>query len=117
MKLSSIIFAVVTAEQKKVPPRHPIQRLHRLTEFSREILNDWFDFLPSKDAWVRKFAKNAERMERNFQRGNQRCGHYHEDEPHGSQLTSVRKAPFDFECIFYGQNYEWLKIERNGKYH
>ena len=84
MKLSTIIFAVAAAEDKKVPPRHPLQRLQRLTEFSEEILNEWFSFLPSKDNWINKFANNAERMERNFNRGNQRCGFYDENQlPHG----------------------------------
>ena len=55
-----------------------------MTEFTEEILNQWFTFLPSKDAWIGKFANNAERMARNFNRGNQRCGFYDEDQlPHG----------------------------------
>merc|ERR1711937_1044605 len=85
MKFSpALLFAVATADDKKVPPRHPLQRLTRLTEFTQEIMNDWFNFLPSKDAWIQKFANNAVRMERNFNRGNQRCGFYDEEQlPHG----------------------------------
>merc|ERR1712035_61291 len=85
MKFSpALLLAVASADDKKVPPRHPLQRLERLTEFSAELLNDWYSWLPSKDAWVAKFANNAERMERNFNRGNQRCGYYDEDNlPHG----------------------------------
>ena len=85
MKFSpALLFAIASADDKKVPPRHPLQRLNRLTEFTEEILNQWFTFLPSKDKWIEKFANNAERMERNFNRGNQRCGFYDEDqEPHG----------------------------------
>ena len=87
MKLSSaVIVAVVTAQndEKKVPPRHPLQRLNRLTEFAEEIMNEHFDFLPSQDAWINKFKKNSERMGRNFERGNQRCGYYDEAQlPHG----------------------------------
>merc|ERR1712187_733091 len=85
MKFSTaVLVAVASAEDKKVPPRHPLQRLAKLTEFSAEILNEWYTFLPSKDNWVAKFANNAERIERNFNRGNQRCGYYDEDNlPHG----------------------------------
>ena len=88
MKLSSAvsIFAVASAQndEKKVPPRHPLQRLNRLTEFAEEIMNEHFDFLPSQDAWINKFKKNSERMGRNFERGNQRCGYYDETQlPHG----------------------------------
>merc|ERR1712176_802867 len=71
-------------DEKKVPPRHPLQRLNRLVEFTEEIMTDWFSFLPSQQAWIDKFATNAERMERNFNRGNQRCGFYDENQlPHG----------------------------------
>merc|ERR1712176_604282 len=85
MKFSTaVLMGAAVAADKKVPPRHPLQRLARLTEFSAEILNDWYGFLPSKDAWIQKFANNAERMERNFNRGNQRCGFYDENQlPHG----------------------------------
>ena len=87
MKLSSaVIVAVATAQndEKKVPPRHPLQRLNRLTEFAEEIMNEHFDFLPSQDTWINKFKKNSERMGRNFERGNQRCGYYDEAQlPHG----------------------------------
>ena len=87
MKLSSaVIVAVATAQndEKKVPPRHPLQRLNRLTEFAEEIMNEHFDFLPSQVSWINKFKKNSERMGRNFERGNQRCGYYDEAQlPHG----------------------------------
>ena len=87
MKLSSaVIVAVATAQndEKKVPPRHPLQRLNRLTQFAEEIMVTHFDWLPSKEAWINKFNKNSERMGRNFERGNQRCGYYDEAQlPHG----------------------------------
>ena len=87
MKLSSaVIIAVASAQndEKKVPPRHPMQRLNRLTEFAEEIMNEHFDFLPSQTAWINKFKKNSDRMGRNFERGNQRCGYYDETQlPHG----------------------------------
>ena len=92
MKFSpALLFAVAAAEDKKVPPRHPLQRLNKLVEFSEEILNEWYTFLPSKDSWVAKFAANAERMERNFNRGNQRCGYYDESSEHGGPAAAERK--------------------------
>ena len=99
MKFSAaLLFAVAAAEDKKVPPRHPLQRLARLTEFSEEILNEWFSFLPSKDAWINKFANNADRMERNFNRGNQRCGFYDEDQlPHGGPERKRRELDDEFD--------------------
>merc|ERR1712050_44088 len=79
MKFSAAVLATVAVAQdgdRKVPPRHPLQRLNRLVEFSHELLDDWYTWLPSQDSWKGKFERNAERMERNFERGNQRCGFY-----------------------------------------
>merc|ERR1712156_121835 len=93
MKFSpALLFAVAVADDKKVPPRHPLQRLNRLTEFTEEMLTQWFNFLPSQQAWIEKFANNAERMERNFNRGNQRCGFYDADQlPHGGPAERKRR--------------------------
>ena len=76
MKIAAFLAVATHAQDddRKVPPRHPLQRLSRLVEFSEELLNDWYSWLPSQQAWKDKFAANAERMERNFERGNQRCG-------------------------------------------
>ena len=41
MKLSSVVAVSVLADEKKVPPRHPLQRLNKLVEFSEEIMIDW----------------------------------------------------------------------------
>jgi len=93
MKFSAAILATVAlAEEKKVPPRHPLQRLNKLTQFSEEILSDWFGFLPSQQKWIEKFARNAGRMEQNFNRGNQRCGFYDENQlPHGGPEARKRR--------------------------
>merc|ERR1712025_847796 len=90
MKLSvAFLAAIAQADEKKVPPRHPLQRLNRLVQFSAELLDDWYGFLPSQEKWKKKFATNAARMEKNFQRGNQRCGYYDEDNlPHGGPPES-----------------------------
>merc|ERR1712113_266370 len=96
MKLSlATLAAVATADDRKVPPRHPLQRLNRLVEFSHELLDDWYTWLPSQANWKGKFERNAERMERNFERGNQRCGFYDENQlPHGGP-SERRKREID----------------------
>ena len=77
MKLSTICLAgLASATEKKVPPRHPLQRVNRLVQFTSEILNSGaFNNKSEKwiENWERKFANNARRMEKNFSRGNQRC--------------------------------------------
>ena len=93
MKLTVALLATIATadEDKKVPPRHPLQRLEKLKFFGEEILNEWFEFMPRKDNWVRKFKANADRMARNFQRGEQRCGHYDENQlPHGGPARKRR---------------------------
>ena len=82
MKLSIILLAgFVSADEKKVPPRHPIQRIDRLVQFSDEILHSGAFYNKPKnwiDKWTKKFSRNADRMKTNFNRGNQRCGFYDE---------------------------------------
>merc|ERR1712167_220545 len=103
MKISgAVLFALASADDRKVPPRHGLQRLSRLTEFAEELLLDWYSFLPSQAKWINKFANNAARMERNFERGNQRCGHYNEDQlPHGGPADRKRRS-----------NDEWDRYDR-----
>ena len=92
MKIStSILFALATADDKKVPPRHPLQRLERLNQFTEELMSTWFNFLPSQQKWILKFRTNGERMAKNFQRGKQRCGHYDDEQfPHGGPARKRR---------------------------
>ena len=101
MKISpAVIVAVASAQQgeKKVPPRHPLQRLNRLVEFTAEIMTDHFPFLPSQQAWIAKFEKNAGRMARNFERGNQRCGFYDEEQmPHGGPSDDRKRREADVD--------------------
>ena len=82
MKLSTIFLAgIVSGDEKKVPPRHPLQRLNRLVQFSDEILNSGaFNNKSNQwiERWSTKFSNNADRMKKNFKRGNQRCGFYDE---------------------------------------
>merc|ERR1712088_462332 len=97
MKFSAALLATVAVAEKKVPPRHPLQRLNKLTMFSAELMNDWFGALPSKDAWIAKFETNAGRMARNFERGNQRCGFYDENQlPHGGPEEEESNDNEDF---------------------
>ena len=82
--------------------RHPITRLAKLTQFSEEMLDQWFKRIPSHEAWKRKFAINSDRLKRNFERGNGKCGFYDPERiPHGGltqeeiekhiQLVAVRE--------------------------
>jgi hypothetical protein len=98
---ANIIPALVLAqadEERKVPPRHPLQRLGRLVEFSHEMLDAWFSFVPSKDSWKGKFERNAARMEKNFLRGESKCGFYDEQNlPHGGPERKRREDDYDYD--------------------
>lgn len=83
MKVTNVMIVAVAAAQddKKVPPRNPIQRLNRLKQFSAEWLNDNLVDLPSKDSWIAKFNNNADRMQSAFNR--EICGYFNPDLQHG----------------------------------
>ena len=77
MKFSTIFLAgLVSSEEKKVPSRHPLQRINRLVQFSDEILNSGA-FTNKTDKWINmwsnKFSRNADRMKDSF---TNRCGFY-----------------------------------------
>ena len=78
MKLAvATIFAVASAE-RKVPPRHPKQRLKRLGQFAEEWCNANLDEKAAKN-WSGKFERNTERFFRRFEL----CGYYDETQEHG----------------------------------
>ena len=105
MKISPIYLVSLTAAEKKVPPRHPIRRLNRLVEFSKEILDSgFFNHKSGKwnSIWKNKFENNAGRMEKNFNRGNQRCGFYDEQMlPHGGPDTVRERRDYDLSFDRY----------------
>ena len=81
MKTFSLLAIAASAQEqdKKVPPRHPLQRLNKLRMFAEEWCND---NLTAKQAahWIPKFKKNVVRFERRYEI----CGFYDENQkPHG----------------------------------
>lgn len=93
MKVSTAILAVSAfAQDKKVPPRHPDQRLNRLNQFSEEWLTDNLYDLPSYSSWVQKFKSNALRMQNAFSRDN--CGFFDPNQkPHGGPDPNPNLRP------------------------
>ena len=93
MKITqAVIFAVAAADEKKVPPRHPLQRLDRLVEFSTELLEDHFGFWKRQAKFITKFSKAADRMRDAFERNGEKCGFYDPDLlPHGGPDPAERK--------------------------
>ena len=84
MKTAVALFALAAADEKKVPPRHPLQRLAKLNRFANEWLND---NLSAKEAshWGPKFDRNVARFERRFEL----CPFYDENQlPHGGPAPS-----------------------------
>ena len=119
MKLSTIYLAgIVSSAEKKVPPRHPLQRLKRLVEFTEEILTSdilqvflnnsnhersdkWIENWTQR--WVRKFANNAGRMKTSFTKVNEKkpgvqaCGFYDENIPHGGPSNDRQRREVTLE--------------------
>ena len=97
MKLGTATLLAIQASaqndgDRKVPPRHPLQRLERLVQFSDELLNQWYGPWKRKAAFVSKFSKAADRMENAFSRNQQKCGFYDSEMlPHGGPNPNSRK--------------------------
>ena len=95
MKLSVLFLLSAQAidEDKKVPSRHPLQRLKTLTRFSKEWCRE---NLKAKQAnhWAPKFERNAIRMETRFRL----CGFYDPSLPNGGpRPTNRKRRTIDFE--------------------
>jgi len=75
---AATVFALVYGDEKKVPPRTPLQRLNRLNKFA----NEWVaDNLTDKQAanWGPKWDRNSARMEKRFEQ----CGFFDPNVEHG----------------------------------
>ena len=88
MKFSAaLLFAVAAAEDKKVPPRHPLQRLAKLRTFAEEWCTDNLTANQAAN-WIPKFNRNVARFERRWQL----CSFYDENLlPHGGPDPDARK--------------------------
>jgi len=89
------IAASAQEEDKKVPPRHPLQRLNKLRMFAKE----WCDAnLTVKQAnnWKNKFDKNIDRFEARWER----CGFYDESQlPHGGPKPQRKRRDDEDDSV------------------
>merc|ERR1711979_9973 len=97
------LFALAAAEEKKVPPRHPNNRLNKLLQFASEWCDDNLNASEAKH-WKNKFERNKSRISRRWEI----CGFYDENQlPHGGP-AKARKRRFagaeDDELIRYDKN-------------
>ena len=89
------LIAAASADDKKVPPRHPLQRLNRLKDFATEWCNDNLSERQANN-WIPKFYRNVARFERRFEQ----CGFYDENQlPHGGpEPDRKRRDANDLDC-------------------
>ena len=59
--IAAVALAVVAAEEKKVPPRHPLQRLNKLNEFACKWVTDNTTPKIAKN-WCGKFENNTNKF-------------------------------------------------------
>merc|ERR1711920_818265 len=87
------LIAVAAAADKKVPPRHPLQRLNKLITFAAEWCND---DLSAKQAthWILKFDNNVDRFGARWAR----CGYYDENHEHGGPADRKRRDLDEMDC-------------------
>jgi len=86
MKLiSSLAIALVAADEKKVPPRHPLNRLNTLrtfiTNFADDVIMPAIDNRKYADRFVRQMHGMMDNMENAYNRPN--CGYYDPNSKHG----------------------------------
>lgn len=107
MKLESYLLALSMVAGKKngdrkVPPRHPLQRLWRLYQFSEEIIQLHFyrsEMKPQRIDTIRELIKTWLYMAQRetFLRGTKKCGFY---DPllgkHGGPAQEDESGDFDF---------------------
>jgi len=84
MKLAVATIALASAAEKKVPPRHPLNRLNKLDIFFANFADDVVASRTSQGV-ADRFADRMESMIDNFQAAFERanCGYYDEDSTHG----------------------------------
>lgn len=86
-----IAVAAAQGDEKKVPPRHPLQRLDTLERFACEWLEMWTSTKVSTN-WCRKFENNTRKFKKRFEL----CPHYNEDQlPHGGPPDARRRRSDD----------------------
>jgi len=90
------LFAIAAADEKKVPPRHPLQRMKRLNQFAHEWIEDNLNTRQASH-WGPKFDRNTDRFKRRFEI----CEFYDSDLlPHGGPAGSDRKRRDDDDELF-----------------
>ena len=88
------LIATASAEDKKVPPRHPLDRLEKLRQFSQEWVNDNLSARQAEN-WGPKFNRNVARFRRRFEQ----CPFYDEDQlPHGGPRPERKRREDDDTC-------------------
>ena len=95
----STLFAIAAAEDKKVPPRHPLSRLAKLNTFAAEWINDNLSVKQAAN-WVGKFDRNTARMQTRFSL----CGFYDDSTEHGGPARKRREDGEEDEIERYDKN-------------
>merc|ERR1712050_465932 len=84
------LFSLAAAEEKKVPPRHPNNRLNKLLQFASEWCDDNLNASEAKH-WKNKFERNKSRISRRWEI----CGFYDENQlPHGGPAKARKRRSF-----------------------
>jgi len=86
MKLSlATMAAVAVANDKKVPPRHPLNRLNKIRFFFDEFANDVVKTRLGENVAERFATRFGTNMLNNFENafGRDNCGYYDSDSKHG----------------------------------
>ena len=84
MKLfGAFLIAAVVAEEKKVPPKTPEDRINQLKRHITRLMDDHFSSCSKASAWETKMHKVCDRAFKAFTRINKSCGYFDPNHPSG----------------------------------
>merc|ERR1712105_388497 len=103
MKLfGALLVAVAVADNKKVPPKTPAERIDQLKRHITRLMDDHFSSCRAADKWETKMHKICDRALKEFNRLNRSCGFFDDSLTHGGPDGSDRKRrDVDFGDLRY----------------
>ena len=103
MKLFATFLTVaVLAEDKKVPPKTPEERLAQLKRHTDRLMVDHFGSCAKASAWGTKLNKVADRALKAYNR-TKSCSFFDDSLTHGGPEGSTRKRRSDDEDLRYSE--------------
>ena len=104
MKLFATLLTVaVLAEDKKVPPKTPEDRIEQLKRHITRLMDDHFSSCSKASAWETKMEKVCDRALKAFTRVNKSCGYFDPLNPSGHGGPERKRREVDDDELRYSE--------------